>query len=131
MESSVAKTKREQPRGWRQWKPEEAKKHLAEWQGSGLALEKFAQQRGLSAKRLRWWRRRLGEWSPEKPKHERSALVPVVVTATVPPAVAKQSHAAVVVVHVPGGAVVEVVEPQAVGAEWLAAVVGQLTRCGG
>jgi hypothetical protein len=57
--------------------------------------------------------------------------VPVVVTPAAAAPVAMGSQAAVVVVRVPGGAVVEVAEPEAVRAEWLAALVGQLSRCAG
>jgi hypothetical protein len=123
--------KRKQPRRWRQWSPEEAKEVLAAWRASGLPLGTFARQQGQSAERLRWWKKRLGEWNEEARGGEKSALVPVVVSA---PASAEGVTAAAppaaVVVRVPGGAVVEVAQPGAVEPEWLAAVVRQLGRVG-
>lgn len=130
MDSRVPRTKRAQQNSWRQWKAEEAQEHLAAWRASGLPLGTFARQRGLSAERLRWWKKRQGDWSEEKPPSDRSALVPVVVTPAAAAPEERGSRAAVVV-RVPGGAVVEVVEPEEVRAEWLAAVVGQLSRCAG
>lgn len=124
------RTKRAQQRSWRQWKAEEAQKHLEAWRASGLPLGRYARERGLSAERLRWWKKRQGEWSKEKAQRERSALVPVVVTPAAAAPVAGGSRGAVVV-RVPGGAVVEVVEPEAVRAEWLVALVDQLSRCAG
>jgi hypothetical protein len=92
-------------------------------------LGRFARQRGQSAERLRWWKKRLGEWKGERAGAEKRALVPVVVSAPTPAeVVAATQTAAVVVVRVPGGAVVEVAEPGAVKPEWLAAVVSQLSR---
>lgn len=120
---------RKQPRRWRQWSPEEAQEVLAEWRASGLPLGRFARQRGQSAERLRWWKKRLGEWNGETAGAQKAALVPVVVSAPAPAmAVAATKTAAAVVVRVPGGTVVEVAEPEAVKPEWLAAVVSQLSR---
>ena len=130
MGSRDPRTKREQQRSWRQWTAEQAQEHLVAWRASGLPLGRFARQRGVSAERLRWWKKRQGDWSEEKAPSERSALVPVVVTPAAAPPVA-MGRCAAVVVRVPGGAVVEVVEPEAVRAEWLAAVVGLLSRCAG
>jgi hypothetical protein len=119
---------RKQPRRWRQWSPEEAQEVLAEWRASGLPLGRFARQRGLSAERLRWWKKRLGEWKGERAGAEKRALVPVVVSAPMPAEAVAAPQTAAVVVRVPGGAVVEVAEPGAVKPEWLAAVVSQLRR---
>ena len=46
-------------RGWRQWREDDARTALAEWEASGLSLEAFARRRGVSPTRLRNWRRRL------------------------------------------------------------------------
>jgi hypothetical protein len=110
---------------WRQWRPEEAQGVLAQWRASGLPLGRFARQQGLGAERLRWWRKRLGDWS-EKEEGERQALVPVVLSEPVP--VVAEGRTPVVVVRMPGGMVVEVAEPSAVSAEWVAGVVSQLSR---
>jgi hypothetical protein len=116
-----------QSRRWRQWRAEEAQEHLAAWRASGLPLGTFARQRGLSPERLRWWTQRLGDWNEEPPGAEGTALVPVVVSAPAPGAVSVAGTCPVRVC-VPGGAIVEVVDPGAVRPEWLAAVVGQLER---
>ena len=41
------------------WSEHEARSALAAWRKSGLSIEKFAQERGLVAQRLYWWRKRL------------------------------------------------------------------------
>jgi hypothetical protein len=122
--------KKQQPRRWRQWSPEEAKEVLAAWRASGLPLGRFARQQGQSAERLRWWKKRLGEWNEEARGAEKPALVPVVVSTPAPAEVVTVAPPAAVVVRVPGGAVVEVAQPGAVKPEWLAAVVRQLGRVG-
>lgn len=119
---------RKQPRRWRQWSPEEAQEVLAEWRASGLPLGRFARQRGQSAERLRWWKKRLGDWNGETAGAEKPALVPVVVSAPAAAVAVTAAKTAAVVVRVPGGTVVEVAEPGAVKPEWLAAVVSQLAR---
>lgn len=119
---------RKVPRRWRQWSLEEAQEVLAEWRASGQPLGRFARQRGYSAERLRWWKKRLGEWKGESAGAEQSALVPVVVSAPELTVAVASAQAAAVVVRVPGGPVVEVAEPGAVKPEWLAAVVSQLSR---
>jgi hypothetical protein len=114
-----------QARRWQQWSPEEAQEVLKEWRASGLALGRFARQRGLGAERLRWWKKRLGDWSEKGSGTQRGTLVPVVLTGQAP---AVEARRVPVVVRVPGGMVVEVAEPAAVSAEWLAGVVSQLSR---
>ena len=70
--------------GWRQWKPKQAERALAKWQASGLPLEAYARQRGVTAQRLRWWRERLGEWGGDGGVGggTEARLVPAVVTAS-------------------------------------------------
>jgi hypothetical protein len=128
MSKREATEQRKPPRRWRQWSPEEARAVLAEWQASGQPLGRFARQRGQSAERLRWWKKRLGEWKEESASAEKRALVPVVVSAPAPAEAVAVAQRAAVVVRVPGGTVVEVAEPGAVRPEWLAAVVSQLSR---
>jgi hypothetical protein len=121
--STRGRTAKRQARRWRQWSPEEAQGVLAEWRASGLPLGRFARQRGVGAERLRWWKKRLGDWS--EAGGEVPALVPMVLSEPVPAVAAGKAP---VVVRVPGGMVVEVAEPAAVSAEWLAVVVSQLSR---
>src|SRR3989304_442007 len=45
---------------WKQWKPAQARRALAGWRASGLPLARYARRRGVSARRLSWWRDRLG-----------------------------------------------------------------------
>lgn len=115
---------KKQARRWQQWSPEEAQGVLAEWRASGLPLGRFARQRGLGAERLRWWKKRLGEWS-EKAGGEERALVPMVLSEPIP---AVAARTAPVVVRVTGGTVVEVEDPAAVSAEWLGMLVSQVSR---
>lgn len=58
------------------WDESKAKSMLAEWRRSGGSIERFAHERGLSAKRLYSWRKKL-----EAPKGK---LVRAIVRATTP-----------------------------------------------
>lgn len=113
---------------WRQWNPEEAQEVLAEWRASGVSLGRFARERGLGVERLRWWKKRLGDWREPQSGTQRPALVPMVLSESAPAVAAGKTP---VVVRLPGGLVVEVAEPAAVSAQWLAAVVSQLSRAEG
>jgi len=110
---------------WKQWKPAQARRALAGWRASGLPLARYARRRGVSARRLSWWRDRLGEWSDGAPGGGGARLVPAIVTSApvVAPAVA-------VTVRLPGEVTLEVSDVAAVSAEWVAAVVGKLSRGG-
>jgi len=110
------------PRGWRQWKPEEAKKQLRAWNKSGLPLETFARGRGYSSTRLRWWRDRVDEWNEPVAARE-GRLVPAVVTG-----LSASSGGPQAVVTVPGGGSIEVMDAAAVPAQWVAAVASALVR---
>lgn len=68
-------TRRTPKRRWKQWTETEARAALDEWRASGLSAHAFAQQRGVSSKRLAYWRRRL----PTEP----IAFVPVVAPSRV------------------------------------------------
>ncbi len=70
--------------GWRQWKADEARRVVEAWRASGLPLATFARKRGLCAERIRWWRQRLGDWSP--PSEEAPRLIPATVTGSPPTA---------------------------------------------
>lgn len=110
--------KRTRRSGWRQWKPEEALRRLKEWRASGLPLATFARQHGLTEQRLRWWCERLGESLVARPAEAKAHLVPAVVTG-VPVA----TGASALLVHLPGGVVLELADARAVPTDWLVAVV--------
>ncbi len=107
--------------GWRQWKADEARRVVEAWRASGLPLATFARKRGLCAERVRWWRQRLGDWSP--PSEEALRLVPATVTGAAPTAAG-----AVLTVRAPGDVVVEVADVGAVPVTWLSALVRELAR---
>jgi transposase-like protein len=48
-------------RRWQQWREEDARAALAEHAKSGQSLSRFARERGVSLRRLMYWRKRLGE----------------------------------------------------------------------
>jgi len=48
-------------RGWRQWREEDARAALAELAASGESLAKFSRERGISVRRLVYWRKRLDD----------------------------------------------------------------------
>jgi hypothetical protein len=98
---------------------------LEEWRASGLALGRFARERGIGAERLRWWKKRLGDWKEKVGGSGGVALVPMVLSQPEPAVVAGK---AAVVVRVPGGTVVEVADAAGVSAEWLVKLVSQLSR---
>jgi hypothetical protein len=52
---------RQAARGWRQWREEDARDALAEFARSGKSLAKFSRDRGISVRRLVYWRKRLGD----------------------------------------------------------------------
>ena len=105
--------------GWKQWTPQEAKRALEAWQKSGKPLASYAREAGIGAKRLRWWRARLGEW---RDGHENVARWVPVVARVEPP-----SSSLGVRVQLPGGAAAEL-EVSAESAAWVAAVALHLSR---
>jgi hypothetical protein len=106
--------------GWRQWKVDEARRVVEAWRASGLPLATFARKRGLCAERVRWWRKRLGDWSPPS---EAPRLIPATVTGFPPTATG-----VVLTIRAPGEVVVEVADVGAVPAAWLSALVRELAR---
>lgn len=54
-------------RSWRRWTEDEARAALAELATNGESAESFAQRRGVSAQRLRYWKKQLAERTPEPP----------------------------------------------------------------
>ncbi len=95
---------------------------LAAWRESGLPLGTFARRRGMTAERLRWWRKRLGDRGETS---EVPRLVPAVVTGLAP----ASSAAVVVTLRAPGDVVVEIADAGAVPAAWLSALVSGSASC--
>lgn len=54
-------------KGWTVWSEAQARAELALWKKSGQSLLKFAEERGYSDSRLRWWRTRIGDVRPAQP----------------------------------------------------------------
>lgn len=102
----------------KRWGAEEARRVLAAWRRSGLSMNAFAQEHGLVAQRLGWWKQKVGERGAELAR-----FVPVVVG----PTTAIATSSATVVLRSPRGAVVEVFDAQAVSAEWLSELVNSLS----
>jgi hypothetical protein len=86
---------------------------LASWRRGGLSLAAFARLEGLSAERLRWWRKRLGT---AEDKGTSLAFIPAVVSEKTSP----------VLVRLPRGVEVEAADVTAVPAQWVAEVVRAL-----
>ena len=59
-----------------QWTEVEARGVLSAQAKSGLSIEKFAQERGITAQRIYWWKRKLAA----KKQDKAMALLPVKVT---------------------------------------------------
>jgi hypothetical protein len=90
------------------WTADEARRMLTAWEGSGLTVAAFCRKRGIRAKRLYWWRRRL-EWTDAEPDRHlaEAVLVPSLVTG------------AAVKLHLRSGDWIEVESPVQVEADWL------------
>jgi transposase-like protein len=96
-----------------EWSEEDARLALEEWRRSGTSIAAFARERGISAPRLYWWRKRLAvNWSRAEPV---LSLVPATVLST----------DAAIVIRVPGGLAIEVANASP---NWIATVVAELTR---
>ena len=110
-------------RSWKQWKPAKARKVLEAWRSSGLSLGAYAQRRGVTTKRLSWWRERLGESEPSSEMR----LVPAIVTSMPMP---MPMPGGAVTVRMPGDVTLEVSDVRLVPPEWVAAVAWKLSRAG-
>lgn len=101
-------TRRTPKRRWKQWTETEARAALDEWRASGLSAHAFARQRGVSSKRLAYWRRPLTT--------EPIAFVPVVAPSRVEARIEIERAGVVVRVR------------EAIAPELLATIVGALAR---
>lgn len=52
---------RSEIRRWRRWTEKQARGALAELESTGESASSFARRKGISAQRIAWWRRRLGQ----------------------------------------------------------------------
>lgn len=100
-----------------EWTEDDARIVLEEWRRSGTTLAAFARQRGVSAPRLYWWRRRL---SSSETRTSSVSLVPATIVSTTAPAI---------VIQLANGIAVEVAGAGAgVSPAWIAEVVVALAR---
>jgi hypothetical protein len=67
-----------------QWSEVEARGVLDAWRKSGLPLERFANQRGLVAQRLRWWKQKIEAAETALASTRAPALMPVRIAAEAP-----------------------------------------------
>jgi hypothetical protein len=95
------------------WTPDDAKRIFDEWRRGGDSLAAFGRQRGYSAARLYWWRKRL---ATEPADLTALSLVPAVVTS---------ATASLVTIRLPNGIGIEAAS---VTPAWIAAVVAELSR---
>lgn len=108
---------------WTRWDAEQARRVLSGWRASGLPLATYAREQGLSAQRLRWWRDRLKDWSTASEPTDPSRAAPLAAAVIRAP-----MSTAPLTVHLPDGVRVDVAEPEAVPAPWLAALVAALSE---
>jgi hypothetical protein len=101
-----------------EWTEDDARMALDEWRRSGTSIAAFARERGVSAPRLYWWRRRL---VLEKASPATMSLVPAAIVSAGAPA------AAVVVIRLPNGIAVEVASV-GVSPAWIADLVAEVAR---
>jgi hypothetical protein len=98
------------------WTEADARRVLADWEGSGETLEAFARSRGLVPQRLAWWRKRLRSARPEASTTLTLVPAAVIGAATTAPAA---------VVRLPHGIVIEI---DGVSPAWVAALACELAR---
>jgi hypothetical protein len=114
-------------RGPRPWTEGEGRRVIDAWSRSGETVSTFARRAGLGARRVYWWRERLGITRPTAGESETPvagpAFLPVVVRAA--PATSKGAVAPVTVCT-RGGVRVEVATLDGVSALWIATLVRSL-----
>jgi transposase-like protein len=98
-----------------EWTEDDAHRVLEDWRQSGQTIAAFARQRGLSAPRLYWWRRRLPKEPPVAPP----------IMSLVPARVMARPVSAAVVVRLPSGVTIEIADASPA---WVAAIVAELER---
>lgn len=111
--------------GVRHWTADDARAVLAAQRASGESIRAFAARLGVRAKRLSWWRSRLGEWSGTRV--HAAAFAPAIVQERA--ALVERMRGAITV-RLPTGELVEVGDTSAVKAGWVAALVVGCARRG-
>ncbi|HEX4492479.1 MAG TPA: hypothetical protein VH914_14830 [Acidimicrobiia bacterium] len=94
------------------WTEGDARQVLDEWRQSGQTIAAFARDRGVSAPRLYWWRRRL-------PKAR--AVAPVL--SLVPAKIVARTDTASIVIRLPSGIAIEMAHASP---SMVAAIVSEL-----
>lgn len=107
----------------KEWTEDDARRLLAQWRQGGGSLASFARERGMSAPRLYWWRRRL---RTAEPAAAGKALVPakVLPVARISRGAGAETAAAIVL-HVRGGIELEISNASPA---WVASLVTELAR---
>lgn len=95
-----------------EWTEGDARQVLDEWRQSGQTIAAFARDRGMSAPRLYWWRRRL-------PKA--GAVAPAL--SLVPAKIVMRTDAASIVIRLPSGIAIEMANASP---SMVAAIVSEL-----
>lgn len=110
--------------GERDWTEAEARRVLAACKASGLSMRAFAFREGLLPRRLYWWTKRLGLHRTSRRRNETAMrFVPAVITADAP------RPRALVTLRIGAKTAMEI-DPSAVSASWVAAVMTELERVG-
>ena len=106
----------------RHWTEAEARGALVACEASGLSMRAFALREGVRPRRLYRWTKRLGE----SKRSDTAALrfVPAVVKVDAP----RAEQRAPVTVRVGAKATLEIAEPMAVSARWVADVMVEMER---
>jgi transposase len=96
---------------------------LRSWRRSGLSAREFAKSNGIDAQRLLWWRKRLEATdggARSAPTSKSLAFIPATLVPT--------ESAVAVTVRLVDGTCIEVADPAAAPAAWVAAVVAALGK---
>ena len=107
------------------WTAAQASVELELWKASRMTLAEHCRRRGLSAKRLYWWRRRLEESGKGGAGDDGSGG-----TRWVEATITSVGGSPAVVVYVQGGTRIEVDEVERVGPTWVATLVRTLGLSG-
>ena len=98
---------------------------LAACEASGLSMRAFAVREGLRPRRLYWWTQRLGNLARGRRGEEGGLrFVPAIMKVAVP----GRGTGPVVTIRMGAKTTLEIVEPSAVSAGWVAEVMVELER---
>jgi len=111
--------------GERNWSEAEARRVLAAWEDSGLSMRAYAMRERLCPRRLYWWTKRLAAGERGRRGDEQAVrFVPGIVKVAVP----RLKLGPAITVRVGASATMEIVDPKAVPAGWIAEVMTELER---